>query len=204
MATDLGKVGIRMRGDWNSSATYEVLDAVTYSSKLYIAKQDVPANTAPTYTEYWQLCYDATNKADKVSEAVTGDFAALDSNGNLANSEVKVDSVKKTSVNLTINSTDKVKITTSPGTNAHLVILKRNRDQLYVAFLVVGFSGGSTRNNILILEKGTDVDAIQIETTASTDYDVIVSFTGTFTDRATTVTAIPFATKTFAISKITS
>lgn len=55
MATDLGKVGIVMKGTWSSSATYEVLDAVSYNNGLYIAKQAVPANTAPTNTTYWQL-----------------------------------------------------------------------------------------------------------------------------------------------------
>ena len=55
MATDLGKVGMRMRGDWNSSTAYEVLDAVSYNGGLYIAKQAVPANTLPTNTTYWQV-----------------------------------------------------------------------------------------------------------------------------------------------------
>ena len=55
MATNLGKVGIVMKGDWSSSETYEVLDAVSYSGSLYIAKQNVPANTLPTNTTYWQL-----------------------------------------------------------------------------------------------------------------------------------------------------
>ena len=55
MATDLGKVGMVMKGDWSSSATYEVLDAVSYNNGLYIAKQAVPANTAPTNTTYWQV-----------------------------------------------------------------------------------------------------------------------------------------------------
>lgn len=54
MATDLGKVGMRTRGSWNSSATYEVLDIVTYNNTLYIAKQNVPANTLPTNTTYWE------------------------------------------------------------------------------------------------------------------------------------------------------
>ena len=54
MATDLGKVGIVMKGDWSSSATYEALDAVSYNNGLYIAKQAVPANTTPTNTTYWQ------------------------------------------------------------------------------------------------------------------------------------------------------
>lgn len=54
MATDLGKVGIRMRGTWDSSTAYEVLDAVYYQTGTYIAKQAVPANTLPTNTTYWQ------------------------------------------------------------------------------------------------------------------------------------------------------
>ena len=54
MATDIGKVGIRMRGTYSSANTYEVLDAVQYNNGTYIAKQEVPANTAPTNTTYWQ------------------------------------------------------------------------------------------------------------------------------------------------------
>ena len=59
MATDLGKVGMRARGDWSSSTAYEVLDAVSYNNGLYIAKQAVPANTLPTNTTYWQVAIDA-------------------------------------------------------------------------------------------------------------------------------------------------
>lgn len=60
MATDLGKVGIVMKGTWSSSATYEVLDAVSYNNGIYIAKQAVPANTVPTNTTYWQVGLDAS------------------------------------------------------------------------------------------------------------------------------------------------
>lgn len=55
MATDLGKVGIVLKGDYNSASAYEVLDAVTYNGGTYIAKQAVPANTPPTNTTYWQV-----------------------------------------------------------------------------------------------------------------------------------------------------
>lgn len=54
MATNIGKVGIVAKGVWNNSATYEVLDAVGYNGGTYIAKQNVPANTVPTNTTYWQ------------------------------------------------------------------------------------------------------------------------------------------------------
>lgn len=54
MATDLGKVGMVMKGAYNSANTYEVLDSVSYQGGLYIAKREVPAGTAPTNTTYWQ------------------------------------------------------------------------------------------------------------------------------------------------------
>ena len=75
MATDLGKVGIVMKGDWSSSATYEALDAVSYSGATYIAKQNVPANTLPTNTTYWQVGLQAPS-----IESETIDISTLDVN----------------------------------------------------------------------------------------------------------------------------
>jgi hypothetical protein len=66
----LGKVGIRMRGNWNSSTAYEVLDAVSYNNGLYIAKQGVPANTLPTDTTYWQLALDNTALVYKAGDTI--------------------------------------------------------------------------------------------------------------------------------------
>lgn len=51
---DLGKVGIVTKGAYNPANTYETLDAVYYLGETYLAKQNVPANTAPTNTTYWQ------------------------------------------------------------------------------------------------------------------------------------------------------
>lgn len=69
MATDLGKVGIVMKGTWSNSATYEVLDAVSYSGATYIAKQNVPANTLPTNTTYWQVGYAIDENAVAVKKS---------------------------------------------------------------------------------------------------------------------------------------
>jgi hypothetical protein len=60
MATDLGKVGMIMKGTWNSSVPYEELDVVSYNNGTYIAKQAVPANTAPSDTNYWQAAIDTS------------------------------------------------------------------------------------------------------------------------------------------------
>ena len=54
MATDIGRVGMRTRGTWSSSSSYEVLDVVLYNNGTYIARQNVPTNTPPSNTTYWQ------------------------------------------------------------------------------------------------------------------------------------------------------
>lgn len=59
-ATDLGKVGIVMKDEWDSTVPYEALDAVKYLGDLYIAKIDTPANTLPTNTDYWTLALTST------------------------------------------------------------------------------------------------------------------------------------------------
>ena len=78
MALDIGKVGMIMKGAWDSSATYEVLDAVSYNNGLYVAKQAVPANTLPTNTTYWQCAVDGSDLSDDISltfsEGITAAF----------------------------------------------------------------------------------------------------------------------------------
>ena len=92
MATDLGKVGMRLRGTYNAANTYEVLDVVTYNNGLYIAKTSVPANTAPTNTTYWQVGLDLSN-IYPIDQALT-----IPSSGSLtigtSGADVNVDSGK--------------------------------------------------------------------------------------------------------------
>lgn len=53
--TVLGAVGILPVGEWSSANTYNRLDIVTYQGSSYVAIDDVPVNTLPTNTTYWQL-----------------------------------------------------------------------------------------------------------------------------------------------------
>ena len=82
MATQiLGKVGILLRGEYNSSTTYAKLDVVTYQGESYIAKTTTVGNL-PTNTEYWQLLvekpikgidyYTAQEQAEMVQDVITG------------------------------------------------------------------------------------------------------------------------------------
>ena len=97
MATDLGKVGMRLRGTYNAANTYEVLDVVTYNNGLYIAKTSVPANTAPTNTTYWQVGLDLSN-IYPIDQALT-----IPSSGSLtigtSGADVNVDSGKTSLTN---------------------------------------------------------------------------------------------------------
>lgn len=65
--TDIGRAGMVMKGNYNSAATYETLDAVSYNNGLYIAKQNVPVNILPTNTTYWQRAATATDITTKTA-----------------------------------------------------------------------------------------------------------------------------------------
>ncbi len=56
MATyTLGRIGLRICGEYSATTSYEKLDSVTYNGSSYVAKQDVEAGIAPTNTTYWTL-----------------------------------------------------------------------------------------------------------------------------------------------------
>lgn len=69
--TDLGKVGVVTKGTWSNSATYEVLDMVSYAGAAYIAKQAVPEGTLPTNETYWQPAMVSNGAAVDISSAFT-------------------------------------------------------------------------------------------------------------------------------------
>lgn len=96
---DLGKVGIVAKGTWNNSSTYEALDVVAYNGGTYIAKQNVPANTLPTNTTYWQvglantyasvLCNDITALSDLITLITTPNIVGYGLIGTLEDTSLK-------------------------------------------------------------------------------------------------------------------
>ena len=79
--TALGKVCVTPKGDFRPASGYERLDIVTYNGNSYLAKQNVPANTAISNTNYWQLIASkgaegAAVPSAEVSAAVTSWLAA--------------------------------------------------------------------------------------------------------------------------------
>lgn len=53
--TNLGRVLLILRGDWDSVTDYSKLDVVSYGGSSYVAKDVVPAGTSVNDTDYWQL-----------------------------------------------------------------------------------------------------------------------------------------------------
>lgn len=49
----LGKVSITPKGAWSTSTAYVFLDSVSNNGSSYLAKQDVPAGTSLSNTDYW-------------------------------------------------------------------------------------------------------------------------------------------------------
>ena len=81
-----GKVAILPKGEWNSSVTYEKLDAVSYDNALYIAKKP-SVGQVPTDGEYWMFCLQSIDYAEfeKIINGTTtvgiADKAINDKNG---------------------------------------------------------------------------------------------------------------------------
>lgn len=65
MSSVAGKVLMLFKGDYDSSATYAVLDVVLYQGLSYVAKQTTTGN-APTNTTYWQKLLDFPTQVDNV------------------------------------------------------------------------------------------------------------------------------------------
>ena len=66
MSASAGKVLMIPKGDYDPTATYTMLDVVSYQGKSYVAKQTTTGN-APTNTTYWQLMIDAQGHTIKDS-----------------------------------------------------------------------------------------------------------------------------------------
>ena len=66
MSTSAGRVLMIPKGDYDATATYTMLDVVSYQGKSYVAKQTTTGN-APTNTTYWQLMVDAQGHTIKDS-----------------------------------------------------------------------------------------------------------------------------------------
>lgn len=87
--TNLGRVSIVPKGEWNSVTSYTKLDIVTYEGSSYLALQN-NTNKAVSNTTYWQL---VAEKGDQGEKGDTGDTGETGVTGNGIVSIVKTNSV---------------------------------------------------------------------------------------------------------------
>ena len=90
MSASAGRVLILLKGEYNSAAQYQMLDAVRYNGSLYIAKKATSGNT-PQDGEYWMLC---------ATGAEWGDIS-----GNIANQTDLQNALRAKQDTLTFDST---------------------------------------------------------------------------------------------------
>ena len=67
----LGKVGMNLRGNYDTSATYHKLDVVTYGGSSYAALQTCTGMPV-TNTEYWQMLCTSGAESYSTEEVCTG------------------------------------------------------------------------------------------------------------------------------------
>lgn len=55
LMADAGKIMFTLKGDYDETVPYEILDVVTYDSSLYVSRINNNLGYAPSNTEKWQL-----------------------------------------------------------------------------------------------------------------------------------------------------
>lgn len=95
-----GKVRMTPRGIWSASTAYIVLDCVSNIDKTayYVAKQNVPAGTLLTNTEYWEvvndisdIVYQLTNEIERLEDIVALGYPTVSSVEKFINAEGTID-----------------------------------------------------------------------------------------------------------------
>ena len=67
----LGKVGLKLCGNYDASTTYNMLDVVTYGGNCYAALQTC-TGVPVTNTEYWQMLCAGNAESYSTDEVCTG------------------------------------------------------------------------------------------------------------------------------------
>lgn len=72
----MASVPVNMRGEWDSSSTYEVFDGVTYSGKTWVAVQASSNKIPSSGSTYWYNAGTMWNDAGKVAITPKGNYNA--------------------------------------------------------------------------------------------------------------------------------
>lgn len=75
---DAGRIGFVIRGDYDSTATYDFLDIVFYSGSSYVAKKLTTGNEPNRDNEFWHIF---AEKADEGDYVLKSDYATTEKAG---------------------------------------------------------------------------------------------------------------------------
>ena len=104
---NLGIVGIKNMGSYNSETIYEKLNVVTYEGSSYCATKN-SRGVVPTNTEYWQLYARKGDTGDTGPRGATGNPGPRGATGNPGSSPLVASSVSEMSdtTRIYVNTTD--------------------------------------------------------------------------------------------------
>lgn len=86
-----------------------------------------------------------------------------------------------------VTSSKKLKITRNSSTDVYFVILRGTNGGSHYSALISGYGGGSNRNSVIELAKGTYITSAEFKTSDSTDRTFEFSFSGNISEGITIV-----------------
>ena len=108
----LGKVQMIIKGTYDSTTTYDVLDIVEYEGSSYICKQACTGADI-TNTTYWQLLAEKGEQGEQGEQGVQGIQGETGSKGDTGDTGNGIESIEKTA---TVDLVDTYTITYTDGT----------------------------------------------------------------------------------------
>lgn len=140
-STNLGRVGIVPRGEYNSSTTYERLDVVTYQTKSYMAVTTSQGITPSEDRPEWQLLVAVPDYGPPKDGVATSFYV------NPISAGTDLDTITTPGIYGCGMDVDARTLINCPVTAAFsmIVISKDTKDQGLASQILITYSGGNTR-----------------------------------------------------------
>lgn len=87
--TNLGRVGMVLRGEYSPSTSYERLDVVYYQKGAYCARTAV-SGVAPTNSTYWQTIVSMNDVSEDMYDSILAAQTATDNANTAADNAVQI------------------------------------------------------------------------------------------------------------------
>lgn len=118
--TNLGRVGMVLRGEYSPSTSYERLDVVSYQKGAYCAKTAV-SGVVPTNSTYWQTIVSMNDVSEDMYDSILAAQSAIDNANTAAETAVQIAQDAASAAESTANAaaTNARTVTAEAATNAN-------------------------------------------------------------------------------------